>query len=91
MKARLLAALDGSSGKLRMTDALRLAGFARRTQLRSQIVARAMLKLGWDSGRYRFKGVLESAFARGSALEREIILDVEAGDDGKLVVRPKEP
>ena len=89
--ARLLAALDGAYGKLRAVDALRLAGFERRTDLRSRIVSRALLRLGWDGGRYRFNGVLETAFRRGTALEREIILDVERGDDGKLVVKAKEP
>ncbi len=49
-----------------------------------------MRGLGWDHGRYRFNGTLESAYARGSSLEREVILDVES-NDGRLVVRAKAP
>ena len=89
--SRLRVALDGVHGKLRATDAILLAGFERRTRLRAVIVARAMRDLGWDHGRCRFNGTLESAYSRGSSLEREIILDVGRGDDDRLVVTRKEP
>jgi hypothetical protein len=89
--ARLREALDGACGKLRVADALRLAGFEKRTQLRAEFVGRAMRQLGWKRGRCRFNGALESAFARGSELEREGILEVERGEDGRLVVKRIEP
>lgn len=89
--SRLRVSLDNAHGKLRAADALLLAGFARPSRLRTILVARAMLGLGWERGRYRFNGALKSAFARGSALEREIILDVERSDEDQLVVRRKEP
>lgn len=87
----LRRALEGIHGKLRATDAIRLAGFERRTRLRAVIVARAMRELGWEQGRCRFNGALESAYARGSSLEREIVLDVECGVDGRLSVKRSEP
>ena len=89
--ARLRVTLDGVHGKLRAADAILLAGFERRTRLRAVIVARAMRDLGWEQGRCRFNGTLESAYSRGSALEREVILDVARGDDDRLVVRRREP
>ena len=89
--SRLRVALDGIHGKLRAADAILLAGFERRTRLRAVIVARAMRDLGWEQGRCRFNGMLESAYSRGSALEREVILDVARGDDDRLVVKRSEP
>jgi hypothetical protein len=89
--ARLRDVLDGVHGKLRAADAILLAGFERRTRLRAVIVARAMRDLGWEHGRCRFNGTLESAYARGSSLEREVILDVARGDDDRLVVNRSEP
>jgi hypothetical protein len=91
VRARLRAALEGAHGRLRATDAIRLAGFKRRTYLRALLVARSMRELGWDQARCRFNGTLETAYARGSGLEREIILDVERGTDGQLTVKAKEP
>lgn len=88
---RLRVRLDGAHGKLRVADALRLAGFERRTYVRALVVARAMRGLGWDRARPRFNGTLETAYVRGSALEREVILDVERSDDGQLTVKAKEP
>lgn len=89
--ARLGAALKGVHGKLRASDAILLAGFARPSRMRTILVARAMQDLGWTRGRYRFNGHLESAFSRGSALEREYILDVEYEDEGQRVLKKKEP
>jgi len=88
--ARLRGVLDGMHGKLRATDAILLAGFERRTRLRAVIVARAMRDLGWEHGRCRFNGTLESAYWRGSALECEVILSVTRGDEA-LVVKRSEP
>lgn len=88
--SRLGAALSDARGKLRAQDALRLAGFERRTNLRALVVARAMRDLGWDRGRYRFDGRIEYAFARGTSLDREVVLDVDRVDD-HLVVRRREP
>lgn len=87
----LRSALADANGKLRADDARRLAGFERRTRLRAHVIALAMRDLGWDRGRYRFNGVLAPAYARGSSLEREIILDVERGADGQLVVKRRDP
>ena len=84
--ARLCGALGEIHGKLRVTDAISLAGYDGPSFHRTRLVARAMRELGWDRGRLYFNGVLLYAYARGSFLEREVILDVERGDDGQLVV-----
>lgn len=84
--ARLRCALGGVQGKLRATDAIMLAGFDRPSFYRTRLVSRAMREIGWDRGRLRFNGVLLYSYARGSRLEREVVLDVERGDDGQLVV-----
>jgi len=91
--ARLRAALDGVHGKLRVVDALALAGFLRPSYARAKLVAGAMRDLGWDRGRLRFDGTLCYAYARGSQLDREVILDVErSGDDPhQLIVKRREP
>ncbi len=88
---RLRAALDGASGKLRASDALALAGFKSPSYHRKQLVARALRDLGWERGRFRFQGNLLYAYARGTQLEREVMLDVERGDDDRLVVKRREP
>ena len=88
---RLRAALDNTNGKLRALDALALAGFKSPSYQRQQLVARALRELGWERGRYRFNGTLLYAWARGNQLEREVMLDVERGDDDRLVVRRREP
>jgi hypothetical protein len=89
--ARLRGALEGFHGKLRVTDAIALAGFDRSSFHRTRLLSRAMRELGWDRGRLRFNGALLYAYARGSLLEREVILDVERGDDDRLVVKRREP
>ena len=88
---RLRAALDGASGKLRASDALTLAGFTSPSYHRKQLVARALRDLGWERGRFRFNGSLLYAYARGTQLEREVMLDIERGDDDHLVVKRREP
>jgi len=88
---RLRVALDGVRGKLRATDALALAGFSSPSYRRTQLVARALRELGWERGRYRFNGNLHYAYARGTQLDREALLDVERGRNGRLVVRRREP
>lgn len=89
--ARLRTVLSDTCGKLRVSDALVLAGFDRPSFYRSQIIARAMRELGWTRGRFRFDGVVKYAYARGTRLQREGILEVERGEDGQLVVRRREP
>ena len=88
---RLQIALHDVFGKLRSADALALAGFSRPSYYRTQLVARALRELGWERGRFRFNGGMLYAYARGSQLEREALLDVERGDDGRLVVTRREP
>jgi hypothetical protein len=89
--ARLRGALDNVRGKLRISDALLLAGFPRRSFHRLKIVGRVMRQLGWERGRCRFNGALTYVYARGSTLEREIVLDVERGEEGQLVIKRREP
>jgi hypothetical protein len=88
---RLRTALNDSRGKLRASDALTLAGFDGPSYHRTQIVARALRELGWERGRYRFNGSLLYAYGRGTQLDREVMLQVERGSDGTLVVKPKNP
>ena len=89
--ARLRAALGDARGKLRVTDAFVLAGFDRPSFVRTQLVAQALRKLGWQRGRFRFDGKLSYAYVRGSVLEREAVLDVARKDDGQVVVTRREP
>lgn len=89
--SRLREYLADARGKLRVTDALWLAGFDRPSFYRTQLVGRAMRELGWDRARFRFNGKLHYAYARGSRLEREVMLDIERGDDDRLVVKRREP
>ena len=90
VEARLRAHLADARGKLRVADALTLAGFDRPTFYRTQLVGRVMRELGWERARFRFDGKLHYAYARGSRLEREVMLAVERGDD-RLVVKRSEP
>jgi hypothetical protein len=87
---RLRSALSDSRGRLSVTSALTLAGFDRPSFLRSRIVSSTMRELGWDRGRYRFDGSLLYGYARGTSLEREVILDVERTSDGSVVVKKRE-
>lgn len=87
---RLQGALGTQRGKLRVSDALVLAGFDRPSFHRSRLVSRAMKALGWERRRYRIHGSLEYAYARGSLLEREAVLYVEAVD-AQHVVKRREP
>lgn len=89
--ARLRSTLGDSCGKLRVADALALAGFDRPSFHRKRLVALALRDLGWDRERRRFDGELLYAYSRGSVLEREVILDVARGDDGSIVVKRREP
>lgn len=89
---RLRDVLGDARGKIRVADALLVAGFERRTQLRAELVGLAMRQLGWERCRCRFDGSLESAFSRGSALEREAILEVARGkNSGVLVLTRRAP
>ena len=89
--SRLRAALGDDRGRLRVADALALAGFDRPSYQRSALVGQAMRDLGWARKRTRLAGKLVYAYVRGSRLERECVLDVERGADDQLVVVRKEP
>lgn len=89
--ARLREHLADERGKIRVADALCLAGFDRPTFYRTQLVGRAMRELGWDRARFRLDGKLHYAYARGTRLEREVFLDVERGVDDRLVVKRRGP
>lgn len=88
---RLQIALHDTYGKLRAADALALAGFKSSSYQRKMVVSRALRELGWERGRFRFNGGMLYAYARGSQLEREVLLDVERGDDDSIVVKRREP
>jgi len=88
---RLRSLLSEASGKLRVSDALVLAGFAGPSFHRSRLLTRAMRDLGWDRARLRFDGTLSYVYARGSLLEREVLLVVARGDDNQFVVKRREP
>lgn len=88
---RLRAALADAWGKLRVADALALAGFDRPSFYRSQLVGRAMRELGWTRGRLRFHGEQRYAYARGTALQRESILEIARDAEGQPVVRRRSP
>jgi hypothetical protein len=87
---RLQIALGDTRGKLRAADALALAGFKSPSYHRKQVVSRALRDLGWERGRFRFQGNLLYAYARGTQLEREVMLDVVHGDDDQPIVKRRE-
>lgn len=88
---RLQDVLDGSCGKLRVVDAMVLAGYDRPSYWRGRVVASAMRQLGWQQCRCRFDGVLQGAYARGTAVQRETILEVSRRDDGSCTVTRRDP
>lgn len=87
---QLRAAIGNVNGKLRAADALTLAGFPSPSYHRRLVVSRALRELGFERGRYRVNGSMLYAYARGTNLEREAMLVVERGADGKTVVKRKE-
>jgi hypothetical protein len=89
--SRLRRALSDSRGKIRVSDAQLLAGYARPSDYRSRLIARALRHLGWERGRHRFNGTIGYAYAKGTRLQRETILEVTSGVDGQLVVKRREP
>jgi hypothetical protein len=88
---RLRSLLSEARGKLRVTDALKLAGFSGPSFHRSRLLTCAMRDLGWDRARLRFDGTLSFVYARGSLLEREALLIVTRGNDNQFVVKRREP
>jgi hypothetical protein len=86
VRSRLRGPLSGSRGKLRVADALELAGFTHPSFHRSRLVTRAMQDLGWDRARRRIDGNLHYVYERGTILEREELLVIERGDDDQRVV-----
>jgi hypothetical protein len=89
--ARLRAALGEARGKIRVSDAHRLAGYACPSDFASRLIARSLRHLGWERGRHRFNGTISYAYAKGTRLQREAILDVSSADAGQLVVKRREP
>lgn len=90
--SRLRAALGDARGKIRVSDVQHLAGYERPSDFASRLIARSLRHLGWERGRHRFNGTLAYAYARGSRLQRETILEVSSGGDaGQLVVKRREP
>lgn len=83
---RLRSVLGDFRGRIRVVDAQALAGLGRPSYYRMSLIARALRHLGWKRSRYRFEGVLTYAYAKGTRLQRENILDVERGEDKQLVV-----
>ena len=86
VRSRLRGPLSGRRGKLRVEDALELAGFTHPSFHRSRLVSRAMQDLGWDRARLRIDGNLRYVYARGTVIEREDLLVIERGDDDQRVV-----
>lgn len=86
----LRRSLDNFRGKIRVVDVHALGGLTRRSHYRSQLIARALRHLGWERGRYRFDGKISYAYAKGTRLQRETILELATGDDDQLVVKRRE-
>ncbi len=86
--SRLRNLLGDAHGKIRVSDVQRLVD-KRRSYYRGRLIARAMRQLGWERGRYRFDGVPLYAYARGTHLQREVVLEVGRDDLG-FVVRRKD-
>jgi hypothetical protein len=86
MVGRLRAALGDVRGKIRVGDVHALAWLARPTYYRMNLIARALRHLGWRRARYRFDGVVRYAYARGTRLQREDILEIERGVGDQYVL-----
>lgn len=89
--SRLRRALGDARGKIRVSDAQLLAGYERPSDYRARLIARALRHLGWERGRHRFNGTIAYAYAKGTRLQRETILEVASGDGGQLAVKRREP
>jgi hypothetical protein len=88
---RLRGALGNERGKIRVADVHALAGLSRPSYYRMKLVARAMQHLGWRRSRYRFNGTAGYAYARGTCLQREGVLEIERREDGQIVLKRREP
>jgi hypothetical protein len=86
---RLRSPLSEVSGKLRVSDALELAGLSHPSFHRSRLLTRAMRDLGWERARLRIDGALSYVYARGSLLEREVLLVLERGAGDQLFVKQR--
>ena len=91
--ALLRKALGDARGKMLVSDAQRLGldDLQRASHYRKGLIARALRYLGWARCRSRFDGTLKYAYARGTRLQRENILDVVLDAEGHLVVKQREP
>jgi hypothetical protein len=86
MVGRLRVALGDVRGKIRVGDVHALAGLDRPTYYRMNLIARALRHLGWRRSRYRFDGGVRYAYARGTRLQREDILEIERGVGDQYVL-----
>lgn len=91
MVTRLRHALGDARGKLRVTDAHVLGGLKRQSYYQMHLIAHALRHLGWERGRYRFDGTVKYAYAKGTRLQRENILELACSEDGQYVVRRRDP
>ena len=75
----LSRSLGSRTGKLRVSDAFLICGLEAGKVNQDQIArfARAIRELGWERARRRRNGVLEYAYVKGTAAEREVELIVE--------------
>lgn len=89
--SRLRLALGDARGKLRVSDAQVLAGLDRKSHYGSRLIARALRHLGWKRSRYRFDGSHAYAYAKGTPIQRETILEVASDGEGQLVVKRRDP
>lgn len=91
MLTRLRAPLGDARGKIRVSDIHVLAGLERQSYYVMGLIARALRHLGWERTRCRFDGVVRYAYAKGTRLQRENILEIERTGDGRLVVKKRDP
>lgn len=80
-------ALANRTGKLRISDAYLICDIEPGKATLEQIsrFSRAIRELGWERQRRRFNGTLQYAYARGTAVEREVELVVHHDPDSRTV------
>jgi hypothetical protein len=84
---RLRGALGDARGKIRVADVQALAGLERPSYYGMSLIARALRHLGWRRLRCRFGGTVAYAYARGTRLQREGVLEIERREDGQIVLK----
>jgi len=88
---RLRGVLGDARGRIRVSDVQQLAGLERSSYYRMSLIARALRHLGWERVRYRFSGVITYAYARGTRLQRETVLEIERCKDGQFGLKKSVP